>query len=166
MFKIICIFKFISCLSAVFIFTSYTASIVSLLQSTTKNIQTLTDLLNSNMVLGVEDTPYGRHYFSTEREPIRKKIYETKVAPPYEQPHFMNATYGISMVQKGFYAFHMIQEIAYKHIKGTFYEHEKCGIMQISYLQDTYPMHVIPKNSPYKEMFKVRYIFRVFCLET
>lgn len=144
-------------MSAVFIFTSYTASIVALLQSTSKNIQTLADLLNSNIDLGVEETPYAHHYFSTEKEPIRKKIYETKVAPPNELPHFTNATYGISMVRQGFYAFHMIQEIAYKHIKQTFYEHEKCGLLQISYLQDAYPMHAIPKTSPFKEMFKVRY---------
>lgn len=143
-------------MSAVFMFTSYTASIVALLQSTSKSIRTLSDLLNSNMELGVEDTPYAPHYFSSEKEPIRKKIYETKVAPPNEPPHFVNATYGISMMQKGFYAFHMIREIAYGHIKQTFYEHEKCGLTEITYLQDTYPMHAIPKGSPYKEIFKVK----------
>ena len=149
-------------MSAVFIFTSYTASIVALLQSTSKSIQTLFDLLNSNMDLGVEDTPYAHHYFSSETEPIRKKIYDNKIAPPNEQPHFMNASYGISMVRKGFYAFHMIREIAYKNIKKTFYEHEKCGLIEITYLQDTYPMHAIPKRSPFKEIFKVRLIFHLF----
>lgn len=153
------IFKFVFCMSAVFVFTSYTASIVALLQSTSKSIQTLSDLLNSNMELGVEDTPYAPHYFSSETERIRKKIYETKVAPPNEQPHFVNATYGISMLRKGFYAFHMIKEVAYKHIKKTFYEHEKCGLVEITYLQETFPMHVLPKNSPFKEIFKVRLVF-------
>lgn len=146
-------------MSAVFIFTSYTASIVALLQSTSKSIQTLPDLLNSNMDLGVEETPYALHYFASQTEPIRKKIYETKVAPPNEQPHFLNATHGISMMRKGFYAFHMVLQVGYKLIKQTFYEHEKCGLIEMTYLQDTYPMHAIPKNSPYKEIFKIRLLY-------
>lgn len=143
-------------MSAVFIFTSYTASIVALLQSTSKSIQSLSDLLNSNMELGVEETPYALHYFSTQKEPIRKKIYETKIAPPNEKPHFVNSTYGVSMVRKGFYAYHAVLQVAYKQIKQTFYEHEKCGLIEVTYLQDTYPMHAIPKDSPYKEIFKIR----------
>lgn len=107
----------------------------------------------------MEDTPYARHYFSTETEPIRKKIYETKIGPPNEQPHFYNATFGISMVRKGFYAFFMIRETAYKNIKQTFYEHEKCGLIEVDGLiQDTFPMHTTPKHSPFKEIFKIRFV--------
>lgn len=144
-------------MSAVFFFTSYTASIVALLQSTSKSIRTLSDLLNSKLDLGMEDTPYARHYFAAETEPIRKKIYTSKIGPPNEQPHLYNASFGISRVRKGFYAFHMIRETAYKNIEQTFYEHEKCGLIEVhGLIQDTFPMHASPKHSPFKEIFKVR----------
>lgn len=42
---------------------SYAASIVALLQSSSKRINTLHDLLESKMKLGVEDTAYNRIYF-------------------------------------------------------------------------------------------------------
>lgn len=136
---------------------------MALLQSTSKSIQTLSDLLNSNIELGVEDTPYTRHYSTSETESIRKKIYETKISPPNEQPHFLNGTYGISLVQKGFYAFHMIREIAYKEIQQTFYEHEKCGLMEVyGLIQDNHAMHTAPKHSPYKEIFKIKLLLQTF----
>lgn len=142
------------CLTAIFV---YTANIVVLLQSTSKSIQTLSDLLNSNLELGVEDNLYARHYFPIETEPIRKKIYETKIAPPNRPPNFVNVSYGIRMVRKEFYAFHMSLSMGYKGIEETFYEHEKCGLMEIRYFEAIHPMHAVPKRSPYKEIFKVRY---------
>lgn len=45
------------------IYVSYAASIVALLQSSSKRINTLHDLLESKMKLGVEDTAYNRIYF-------------------------------------------------------------------------------------------------------
>lgn len=146
------------CVSLIFIYTSYTANIVALLQSTSNSIRTLSDLLNSNMELGVDDTPYSRFYFSTATEPIRKKIYEKKIAPPNESPHYMNMSMGVSLVRKGLYAFHMELATGYKYVVETFYEHEKCGLVEIKYLQTTYPWQGMPKNSPYKEIFKVRLV--------
>lgn len=144
------------CVSLIFIYTSYTANIVALLQSTSGSIRTLSDLLNSNLQLGVDDTPYSRHYFSTQTEPIRKKIYETKIAPPNESPHFMNMSHGVSLVRKGLYAFHMELVTGYKSVKDTYYEHEKCGLVEISYLDQNNPWQAVPKFSPYKEIFKVK----------
>lgn len=142
-------------LSLIFIYTSYAANIVALLQSTSYNIRTLSDLLNSDMELAVEDTPYSHFFFSTETEPIRKKIYETKIAPPERKPNWVNASYGVSRMRRRLYAFHMEVGTLYEHVKDTFYEHEKCGLIEISYLRVIDPWHVIPKHSPYKEIFKV-----------
>lgn len=129
---------------------------MALLQSTSKNIRTLSDLLDSNIELGVEDIPYTRYFFSTQTEPIRKKIYETKIAPPGKPAQFVNVSYGISKMRKGLYAFHTELGVGYKHIKDTFLEHEKCGIGRISFIQLPDPLHCAPKHSPYKEMFKVK----------
>lgn len=137
-------------------YTSYTANIVALLQSTSQSIRTLSDLLHSNMEFGVEDTPYSRYYFTTETEATRRMLYELKIAPAGKPPQFMNITHGISMMRKGLYAFHTELGIGYKHIKDTFFEHEKCGLIKIPYLQMQDPWHVAPKNSPFKEIFKVK----------
>lgn len=89
-------------------------------------------------------------------EPVRKKIYETRIAPPNKPAQFVNMTYGISMVRKGLYAFHNELGIGFKFVKETFFEHEKCGLIKIQYYQQLDPWHAAPKNSPYKEIFKVK----------
>lgn len=86
------------------------------------------------MEMAVDDTPYSRHYFATATETIRKKIYETKIASQ-TPPNFLNISYGISQMRKGLYAFHTELVTGYKFVKDTFFEHEKCGLLEISYLE-------------------------------
>ena len=50
----------------IFLYTSYSACIVALLQSTTDSIRNLEDLYQSGMGLGVWDFVYNRHYFSVK----------------------------------------------------------------------------------------------------
>lgn len=64
--RIAAIFTFVALM---FLYTSYSANIVALLQSTTDNIRTVDDLQNSRIKLGVEDIVYAYHYFN-----VRKKI--------------------------------------------------------------------------------------------
>lgn len=60
--RIAAIFTFITLM---FLYTSYSANIVALLQSTADNIRTLDDLQNSRIKLGVEDIVYSYHYFNS-----------------------------------------------------------------------------------------------------
>lgn len=57
------VFVFFIFMTFVFVYTSFTASIVGLLQTSTNSIQTLQDLLNSKLKMGVEDNLYNRYYF-------------------------------------------------------------------------------------------------------
>lgn len=50
-------------IALMFLYTSYSANIVALLQSTSENIASLEDLLESRLTLGVEDVVYAHHYF-------------------------------------------------------------------------------------------------------
>lgn len=59
--RIATIFTFISLM---FLYTSYSANIVALLQSTTDSITNLEHLLNLNIKMGVEDIVYAHHYFT------------------------------------------------------------------------------------------------------
>lgn len=47
-----------------FMYTSYSAFVVVLFQTTTDSIKTVEDLLVSNIKLGVENSPYSYHYFA------------------------------------------------------------------------------------------------------
>lgn len=58
--RIATLFTFIA---LTFLYTSYSANIVALLQSTTDSIRTLEDLLKSRISLGVEDIVYAHYYF-------------------------------------------------------------------------------------------------------
>lgn len=59
--RIAAIFTFVALM---FLYTSYSANIVALLQSTTDSIKTVDDLQNSRIKLGVEDIVYSYHYFT------------------------------------------------------------------------------------------------------
>lgn len=56
--------------SLMFLYASYSANIVALLQSSSTSIQTLSDLLHSRLQVGVDDTVFNRFYF-----PVRKYVY-------------------------------------------------------------------------------------------
>jgi hypothetical protein len=58
--RIVTIFLLVT---VIFLYTSYSACIVVLLQSSTTSIRTLSDLLNSGLALGAHDVVYNRHFF-------------------------------------------------------------------------------------------------------
>ncbi|XP_060802728.1 ionotropic receptor 75a [Amyelois transitella] len=142
-------------LALMFLYTSYSANIVALLQSSSSKIKTLEDLLNSRLMFGVHDNVFNRYYFATATEPIRKAIYEKKVAPPGVKPRFMTMEEGVKRMQKGLFAFHMETGVGYKFVGKYFRESEKCGLKEIQYLQVIDPFIAVRKDTPYKEMFKI-----------
>ena len=115
----------------------------------------MSDLQNPSIEIGVDDTPYNRYYFKVETEPTRKRLYETKIAPSNGPSAFMNKTQGISRVREGMFAFHIQTSPGYREIEATFFEKEKCGLVEIVYLGNSDPWCVIQKHSPYKEILKI-----------
>lgn len=69
--------------------------------------------------------------------------------------NFMHSEEGVRRVRRGLFAFHMELALGYKLMSETFFENEKCGIVEIAYLQVTEPWYAIKKNSSYKELFKI-----------
>lgn len=55
---------FTTFISTLFLFTSFSANIVVLLQSPSQSIKTLNDLTNSPLEIGVQDTVYNKVYFN------------------------------------------------------------------------------------------------------
>ncbi|XP_049869069.1 uncharacterized protein LOC126368893 [Pectinophora gossypiella] len=142
-------------LTLMFLYVSYSASIVALLQSSSSQIRTLDDLLNSRMKVGVHDTVYGRYYFMTATDPIRQALYKKKIAPPGTKPRFMTIEEGVKRMQQGLFAFHMEKGPGYKIVNKYFKEGEKCDLWEINCFFLLDPWRPVRKNTPYKEMFKI-----------
>ncbi|CAF4834383.1 unnamed protein product [Pieris macdunnoughi] len=142
-------------ISLTFLYTSYSANIVALLQSSSSQIRSLDDLLHSRLSFGVHDTVFNRYYFSIETEPIRKAIYETKITLSGGKTRFMTMDEGIKKMQMGLFAFHMETGVGYKFVSKYFEEGEKCGLEEIQYLQVIDPWLAVQKDTPYMELFKI-----------
>ncbi|CAH0719438.1 unnamed protein product, partial [Brenthis ino] len=135
--------------------TEFKANIVALLQSTSNQIRTLTDLFNSKLELGVEDTPYNRYFFSAATEPLKKAIYDKKIAPRGSKANFISLQEGVLKLQKKPFAFNMFLGSGYRLVEKYFLEHEKCGLQEIAYIDENKPWQACGKKSPFKEIFKI-----------
>ncbi|KAG4076272.1 hypothetical protein HA402_014821 [Bradysia odoriphaga] len=142
----------LSFITLMFLFVSYSANIVALLQSPSNQIKTLPDLYDAKFQFSLTDTVYNRHFFATESEPFRKKFYEDRLLDKDGKMKFNTLEDGI---KKGQYAFFSEESSAYKIIGETFMDNEKCGIKSIGFFQmNLNPWNAIQKNSSYKEIFK------------
>nr|CAD7436003.1 unnamed protein product [Timema monikensis] len=151
--RIISLLMFIA---VVFLYTSYSANIVALLQSTTDSISSLENLLYSRIELGADDNYVNRYYFQNATDPLRKAIYEKKIASPGVKPRFYSVKEGMEKLRKDFFAFHVEESLAFMFMSETYTEDEKCGLGSIpGYLQVTDPWVAVRKDTPYKEMFKM-----------
>ncbi|XP_050090715.1 ionotropic receptor 75a-like [Anopheles aquasalis] len=139
-----------------FLYASYSANIVALLQSPSTKIRSLEDLLASRLKFGVHDTVFNRYYFTHATEPTRKALYEQKIhGAGGGGDSFLELEQGIERIRQGLYAFHVEQGVGYKVISETYQEDEKCGLQEIQYLQVIDPYYAIQKNSPFKEHIKI-----------
>lgn len=145
----------ISFTALMFMYASYSANIVALLQSPSSKIRTLEDLYNSRIKLGVDDTVFNHYYFSHAEESVRAAIYANKIKTKDGGENFYNINEGVQKVREGLFAFHMEVGVGYKILLETFQEDEKCGLQEIQYLEVIDPFYAIQKNSSYKELFKI-----------
>ncbi|XP_041969302.1 uncharacterized protein LOC121726134 [Aricia agestis] len=140
-----------------FLYTSFCANIVALLQSSSVQIKTLQDLLDSKLKFGVEKAVWVKRYFMMETEPVRKALYEKKIAPRGNIQNFVSLEQGVMELKKGQFVFHMILGTGYRAIGKYLEEHEKCNLYEIPYLRLVDPYVAVRKGSPYFEMYKIGY---------
>ncbi|XP_052743923.1 ionotropic receptor 75a-like [Bicyclus anynana] len=137
------------------LYAAYSANIVVLLRAPSSSVKTLPDLLNSPIKLGASDFEYNRYFFNKVNDPIRKEIYNKKIAPKGKKPNFYSMKEGIEKVRKGLFAFHMELNPGYRLIQETFLEEEKCDLVEMEYLNEIAPWLPGQKRSPYKDLFKI-----------
>uniref|UniRef100_A0A182JQ31 Uncharacterized protein n=1 Tax=Anopheles christyi TaxID=43041 RepID=A0A182JQ31_9DIPT len=138
-----------------FLYASYSANIVALIQAPSTKIQTLEDLLASRLKTGAEDTVYNQYYFRTETEPIRKALYERKMRNKDGTENFLPLAQGVELIRQGHYAFHVEKGVCYKLISETFQEEEKCGLQEVEYLKVIEPYYAVQKNSSFRETVRI-----------
>ncbi|KAJ2948694.1 hypothetical protein O0L34_g7950 [Tuta absoluta] len=140
------------------LYSAYSANIVVLLRAPSSSVRTLPDLLHSPLKLGASDFEYNRYFFKKLNEPIRKAIYDKKIAPKGKKPNFYSMKDGIEKVRKGLFAFHMELNPGYRLIQETYQEDEKCDLVEIDYINEIDPWVPGQKRSPFKDMFKINFM--------
>lgn len=148
---------FVLFLTAVFLFTSYSASIVALLQSPSNSIKTINDLVESSMTFSAQDNPYNGVYFGETEDPLLRKLYDTKMKSHGTQK-FTLASTGIARVRTEFHAFMIDFVSAYKLISQLWREEEKCGLSEIQLFKLPMLALAVVKRSGYKDILKQKLI--------
>ncbi|XP_017786882.1 PREDICTED: uncharacterized protein LOC108569730 [Nicrophorus vespilloides] len=146
--RILVIFLFTSFM---FIYSSYSAYITVVLQSTFK-ITSYHTLIHSQMKVGAMNTTYMPYYVSQSESKIEAQLYKKKIGPK----GFYSLEEGMKKVQSGFFAFHCEIAAAFDYISKEFTEHETCRIQTLyGYTEHMQGYTMVPKNSAYKKIFKV-----------
>ncbi|XP_072942894.1 ionotropic receptor 75a-like [Epargyreus clarus] len=140
------------------LYAAYSANIVVLLRAPSSSVRTLPDLLNSPLKLGASDFEYNRYFFKKLNEPIRKAIYDKKIAPKGKKPNFYSMKDGVERIRKGLFAFHMELNPGYRLIQETYQEEEKCDLVEIDYINEIDPWVPGQKRSPFKDLFKINFM--------
>lgn len=120
----------------------FSANIVALIQSPSNTIQTFQNLLESPLLLGIDENIF-------DGQSIRKE-YQT------EYVNISDVDDGVRRMRVGYFAYLGISSLVYETIADTFKESEKCGLSDIHILP--YPMTtiIVEKHSPIKELLKQR----------
>ncbi|XP_023934974.2 ionotropic receptor 75a-like [Bicyclus anynana] len=149
------VLMFCTLLASLFVFTSYSAKIVAILQAPSDALQTLADLTHSPMDLGVQETTYKRVYFAESTDPVTQALYRRKLLPLGERA-YLSVVDGIARVRSGLFAFQVEESSAYDVISKTYTEREKCGLKEIKAF--TLPMVAVPvrKHSGYRDLLGAR----------
>nr|ARO70295.1 antennal ionotropic receptor 75p-3 [Dendrolimus punctatus] len=140
------------------LYAAYSANIVVLLRAPSSSVRSLPDLLNSPLKLGASDFEYNRYFFKKLNDPIRKAIYDKKIAPKGKKPNYYTMEEGVEKVRKGLFAFHMELNPGYRLIQETYQEDEKCDLVEIDYINEIDPWVPGQKRSPFKDLFKINFL--------
>ncbi|ETN65970.1 ionotropic glutamate receptor-invertebrate [Anopheles darlingi] len=138
-----------------FLYASYSANIVALIQSPSTKIRTVEDLLASHMKTGAEDTVYNKYYFRHATDPIRKALYQRKIRNKDGSENFVTLARGVELLRQGLYALHVELGVCYRLISDTFQEEEKCGLQEVEYIKVIDPYYAVQKNSSFREPVRI-----------
>lgn len=158
-----------------FLFTSYSANIVGLLQSPSKRILNLQQLYDSRLTMGLEDNNYYESLFmviifkktfgilnlfnsfpfQSQTDQLSKNIFKQKLTTDNGLTNLFSADVGMAKVRSEYFAFYLDRTFAFQQVSDTFYDSEKCSLQMIRCIDELSPHIALPKHSPYYEIIKI-----------
>lgn len=138
------------------LFTSYSASIVALLQSPSHSITSIEDLVRSPLRMGLQEAGYNRYNYIVENVSVLNGVYKKRIEPLGADGWIYDTTKGVEQVRTQLFALQVEAPAAYKDIARTYTESEKCSLSEIHLLRLSVTTLSVERNSPYKEIFKRR----------
>lgn len=148
-------------LATLALFTSYSASIVALLQSPSKLIKTIDDLVASPLRIAIHEAGYARFTIFHYSDPVIDNVYKKKLAPYGENAFIYDPYVGIERVRTELFAFQVDSPSAYKAISQTYTESEKCSLTELQMIQLPTTTICVERNSGFKELIKIRCALRI-----
>ncbi|XP_050546129.1 uncharacterized protein LOC126908258 [Daktulosphaira vitifoliae] len=146
--------------TAVFLFTSYSASIVVILQTPSQSIKSIKDLADKSTTFSVLDTAHNYVYLNETKIHAVKKIYQNKIIKTKPSDAFTSAKVGMIRVQKEFHAFLVDTSVANDIIAKSWNEQEKCSLTQLNLFTLPPLTLYIAKKSGYKDSIKQQLILQ------
>lgn len=145
-------------LFSILIYQFYSCFIVgSLLTRAPKTINTLRQLIDSNLHLGIEDISYNLDFFQLTTDKEALELFNRKIVvkgKPLTE-NFFSVLNGVEKLKKGGFAFHVDVSYAYRTIHELLSETEICELHEML-LFPIRPLAVgLPKGSPLKELITV-----------
>lgn len=145
-------------LFSILIYQFYSCFIVgSLLTRAPKTINTIRQLIDSNLQIGIEDISYNLDFFQLTTDKLALELFNKKVVvkgKPLTE-NFFSVLDGVKKLKKGGFAFHVDVSYAYRTIHDLLSETEICELHEML-LFPIRPLAVgIPKGSPLKELINV-----------
>lgn len=140
---------------SILLYNYYTSSLVSSLLSSKPDVfETIEELIDSDLQLGIENQPYTFTYILQRsgdfyiRKLNRSKIYRTN--------KFLTPEEGIRKVKEGGYGYHTETTTAYPLIARMYDQKEICDLNEIDFIPPGPMSLFLQKESQYKELFMIR----------
>ncbi|KAF5279527.1 hypothetical protein FQR65_LT03349 [Abscondita terminalis] len=144
-------------LMSLLLYNYYTSSIVSsLLSSSSTPIKTIRELTESQLTVGLEDTPYTRVWFKIQNDTDLNTFYNKKVLIN-NIPSYVPVNEGLNRVKSGSYAYHTEANTGYTTISTTFEPYQICELGEVNLLPPQILWLFSQKNSEYTKIVQVGY---------
>lgn len=137
------------------LFTSYSATIVALLQSPSNYIKNIDDLIASPLIVGMHEAGYARFIVNANYSGVQN-VYEKKVLPQGEKGWIYDPIVGVERVRTELFAFQVDSPSAYEAVGKTFTDSEKCSLSEIQMIVLPTTTIFVERNSGYKELIRQR----------
>ncbi|XP_053687297.1 uncharacterized protein LOC128736828 [Sabethes cyaneus] len=138
-------------ISLMALYICFSANIVALIQSPSREIRTVEDLLHSGVQLAAQNSSINRIFMPNQTDSVRREVY----ARIRESKAFLPVAAGAERIRQGLFAFHADSNLVYRYMLEHFQEEEKCNLQTIRYLEPLDGYFSIGKDSPLLEHVKI-----------